>query len=116
MTTLRTGHPRLISPLTKNPNLVLVRAAIEEVRVHAGIQTSNLATALKDTRRRSERERCDRMQLKPATFAPYHASCSESSRHLAYKHRTGPEDAVNSGQSHMSETQRSHITENPVAY
>ncbi len=69
MTALRTEHPRLISPLTKNLNLV--RAAIEEVRVQAGVQTSNLVTKLKDTRRRSEQERCDRMQLKPGSFAPY---------------------------------------------
>lgn len=49
-----------------------VRAAIEEVRVQAGVLTSNLATALKDNRRRrSEQEQCDRMQLKPGSFAPY---------------------------------------------
>lgn len=71
ITALRTEHPRLISPLTKNPNLTLVRDAIEEVRVQAGIQTSNLATTLKDTHRRKEQELCNRMRLTREGFAHY---------------------------------------------
>jgi site-specific recombinase XerD len=69
--TLKNDQPRLISPHTKNPNLLLVRAAIEQTRIAAGIQTPKLGTALQNARRRDEHELCARFRLEPDQFRHY---------------------------------------------
>ncbi len=56
---LRTNHPRLISSLTKNPNLLKVRQTLEQTRAHSEIEIADLAAALKGTQRREERELCE---------------------------------------------------------
>lgn len=69
--TLKNDQPRLISPHTKNPNLLLVRAAIEQTRVAAGIQTPKLVTAFQNARRRDEHELCAEIRLEPDQFRQY---------------------------------------------
>ena len=68
---LRSDHSRLISPLTKNPNLVKVRRVLGETREHAGIETPDLAAALKGTQRREERELCKQLRLQPRRLNEY---------------------------------------------
>jgi hypothetical protein len=68
---LRSDHARLISPLTKNPNLVKVRRILGETREHAGIETPDLAAALKGTQRREERELCKQLRLQPRRLSEY---------------------------------------------
>jgi site-specific recombinase XerD len=69
--TLRSDHLRLISPLTKNPNILMVKSAIEQTRLSAGVQTPNLAGALKHVYRRRERELCTRLRLQPSSLSRY---------------------------------------------
>jgi integrase len=61
---LRSDHPRLISPLTKNPNILMVKAAIEQTRLSAGIQMPNLPGALKHAHRRRVQALCAQMRLR----------------------------------------------------
>jgi site-specific recombinase XerD len=68
---LQGAHQRLISPQTKNPNLLMVRRAVEQTRVRANIQTPDLVAALKDTHHRRERERCNQLRLEPSRFLAY---------------------------------------------
>jgi site-specific recombinase XerD len=68
---LQTTHPRLISPLTKNPNILMVKSAIEQTRLSAGVQTPNLAGALKHAYRRRERALCTRLRLQPSSLSQY---------------------------------------------
>jgi site-specific recombinase XerD len=68
---LRTEHPRLISPTTKNPNHLLVRAALEETRIDANIQAPDLAAALKGAQRRKEHELCEQLRLGRRRLAVY---------------------------------------------
>jgi len=51
---------RLISPQTKNPNVHMVRAAVEQTRADADVQTPNLIAALKNVHRRRKRALCER--------------------------------------------------------
>jgi hypothetical protein len=69
--TLQSDHHRLISPLTKNPNILMVKAAIEQTRLSTGIQTPNLAGALKNVHRRRERELCTQLRLQPGGLLRY---------------------------------------------
>jgi site-specific recombinase XerD len=68
---LRTNHARLISPLTKNPNLLKVQQALEQTRVHSRIEIADLAAALKGTQRRKERELCEELRVQPRRLAEY---------------------------------------------
>jgi integrase/recombinase XerD len=68
---LRSEQPRLISPSTKNPNLLLVRSALEETRIDAGIHTPDLAAALKGAQRREEHELCQQVRLRRNRLAVY---------------------------------------------
>jgi site-specific recombinase XerD len=68
---LQSDRPRLISPRTKSPHVRMVNAAIEQARVSAGIQTPNLAGALKHFYRRGEREFCTQLRLEPRDFQSY---------------------------------------------
>jgi site-specific recombinase XerD len=71
ITSLRSSHARLISPTTKNPNQLVVRAALEQTRKQADLQTPDLAAALKGTQRREERELCEQLRLKPQRLSEY---------------------------------------------
>jgi site-specific recombinase XerD len=71
ITSLRSGHRRLISPATKNPNQIVVRAALEQARERADLQTPDLAAALKGTQRREEQELCEQLRLKPHRLSEY---------------------------------------------
>jgi site-specific recombinase XerD len=68
---LRTDHARLISPLTKNPNLLKVRQALEQTRAHSKIEIADLAAALKGTQRREERELCEELRVQPRRLPGY---------------------------------------------
>lgn len=68
---LQSDLPRLISPRTKNPNILMVKAAVEQTRMRAGVQTPNLAGALKHFYRRAERELCTQLRLEPRNFQNY---------------------------------------------
>jgi len=68
---LRSDHTRLISPLTKNPNLLRVRIILGETQVRANVATPDLAAALKGTQRREERELCEQLRLQPHRLAQY---------------------------------------------
>lgn len=68
---LRNEHARLISPLTKNPNLLRVRIALGETHARAKMETPDLAVALRGTQRREERELCDQLRLQPHRLAQY---------------------------------------------
>lgn len=68
---LQSDHHRLISPLTKNPNILMVKAALEQTRLSAGIQTPNLAGALKNVHRRRERELYTQLRLQPSSLLGY---------------------------------------------
>lgn len=58
------GHG-LISPLTKNPNLLRVRGLLGDTHAQTKIETPDLAAALKGTQRREERELCEQLRLQP---------------------------------------------------
>jgi hypothetical protein len=68
---LYTGPGRLISPTTKNPNQALVRRAVEETRLRAGIHTDDLAIALKDTYKLVEHDQCQQLRIDPKTARGY---------------------------------------------
>jgi site-specific recombinase XerD len=68
---LRSDHPRLISPLTKNPNVLLVKDAIEQTRLSAGIQTPNLPGALKHAHRRRVQALSAQMRLRSNSLLRY---------------------------------------------
>jgi hypothetical protein len=68
---LRTSHARLISPLTKNPNLLKVRQALDQTRVHSRIEIADPAAALKGTQRREERELCEELRVQSRRLAEY---------------------------------------------
>lgn len=48
---LNNGSPRLISPLTRNPNLALVQREVQEARLSAGVQIPDVVIALKRAHR-----------------------------------------------------------------
>jgi len=62
---------RLISPQTKNPNFNMIRAAVEQTRADADVQTPNLIAALKNAHRRRERELCEQLRIEPRDFLAY---------------------------------------------
>lgn len=68
---LGNDHPRLISPLTKNPNLLKVRSVLGQTRAYAKIETPDIAAALKGTQRREERELCEQLRLQPRRLVEY---------------------------------------------
>jgi hypothetical protein len=49
----------------------MVKAAIEQTRMRAGVQTPNLAGALKHFYRCAERELCTQLRLEPRNFQNY---------------------------------------------
>lgn len=67
--TLRNGHTRLISPATRNPNLLKVHSILGGTRAKTQIGTPDLAAALKGTQRREERELCEQLRLQPHRLA-----------------------------------------------
>jgi|GEM_PF-2881685 len=68
---LQSPGPRLISPHTKNPNIMMIKAAVEQTRLSAEIQTPNLANALKHAHRRRRRELCDDLRVGPSSLLQY---------------------------------------------
>ena len=91
---LKSEHHRLISPRTKNPNIPMVKTAVEETRLAAGVDAPKLVEALKNVHRRRQRELCasvptraDRLPPLPARAAqgprPVQAALGQSSVHAA---------------------------------
>jgi site-specific recombinase XerD len=64
-------HPRLISPLTKNPNTPKVLRVLGETQTHAKVVTPDLPAALKGVQRREEQELCAQLRLKPKSLAEH---------------------------------------------
>lgn len=79
---LRTEHPRLISPLTKNPNVLLVKDAIEQTRLSAGIQMPNLPDALKHAHRRRVQALGAQMRLESRSLLRYQRTLLRDMRPL----------------------------------
>jgi Phage integrase, N-terminal SAM-like domain len=79
---LRSEHPRLISPLTKNPNVLLVKDAIEQTRLSAGIQTPNLPDALKHAHRRRVQALGAQMRLESRSLLRYQRTLLRDMRPL----------------------------------
>jgi site-specific recombinase XerD len=69
--TLHTDSLRLISPHTRNPNLRIVKVEIQEARLSAGVQTPEVAAALKRAHRRRVQQLCAHVRLTPSGFARY---------------------------------------------
>jgi hypothetical protein len=65
---------RLISPQTKNPNVHMVRAAVEQTCADADVQTPNLIAALKNAHRRESENSASSCGSSRAT------SCTTSAR------------------------------------
>lgn len=82
---------RLISPQTKNPNVYMVRAAVEQTRADAGVQTPNLIDALKNAHRRREREICERLRIEPANFLYYRRTLLKDLRSWRGSERINPD-------------------------
>ncbi len=68
---LKSEHHRLISPRTKNPNIPMVKTAVEETRLAAGVDAPKLVEALKNVHRRRQRELCASVRLEPIGFLRY---------------------------------------------
>jgi Phage integrase, N-terminal SAM-like domain len=68
---LRGNQPRLISPHTKNPNIAMVKEAIERTRLSANTQTPNLVDALKHEHRCRVQELSAAVRLTPSGLRRY---------------------------------------------
>jgi hypothetical protein len=79
---LRSEHPRLISPLTKNPNVLRVKDAIEQTRLSAGIQMANLPGALKHVHRRRVQALGAQMRLQSRGLLRYQRTLLEDIKPL----------------------------------
>lgn len=63
--------PRLISPLTRNPNLALVQREVQEARRSAGVQIPDVVVALKRAHRRRLQQLCTHTRLTPRSLVRY---------------------------------------------
>jgi hypothetical protein len=55
---LHSDSRRLISPLTRNPNIAMVKAEVQGTRMSAGVQVPDIVNGLKRAHRRRVRELC----------------------------------------------------------
>lgn len=60
----------------------MVKTAIEQTRLSAGIQTPNLTGALKNVHRRRERELCTQLRLQPGSLLRYQRTLLNSMKPL----------------------------------
>jgi site-specific recombinase XerD len=68
---LSNESPRLISPLTRNPNLALVQREVQEARLSAGVQVPDVVVALKRAHRRRIQQLCAHTRLTPRSIIRY---------------------------------------------
>ncbi|HEV3321092.1 MAG TPA: site-specific integrase [Solirubrobacteraceae bacterium] len=68
---LNNESPRLISPLTRNPNLALVQREVQEARLSAGVQIPDVVVALKRAHRRHVQQICAHVRLTPRSLLGY---------------------------------------------
>jgi len=77
------GGKRLIAPFAKNPNVRLIRAAVEEARASAQVESADLVGALKGLHRRREQLRCNQIRLQPSQFLTYRRALVDEMTPLA---------------------------------